>query len=125
LAGAAFGAAGQRCMALSAVIFVGEAQKWLPELVERAGRLKVTGGLEPDADIGPLISPDAKERVEHLIQVGADQGAEILLDGRNPIVPEKYKNGNFIGPTILSDVTTDMDCYKVNDIAFFVFKKKK
>src|SRR6266498_5642645 len=106
-------------MALSTVIFVGEAQKWLPELVERAKNLKVTGGFEPDADLGPLISPDARERVERLIQLGVDQGAELVLDGRNPIVPEKYKNGNFVGPTILSDVTTDMHCYKVNDITFF------
>ncbi|RIA93566.1 methylmalonate-semialdehyde dehydrogenase [Glomus cerebriforme] len=112
LAGAAFGAAGQRCMALSTAVFVGEAQEWLPELVERAKTLKITGGFEPDADIGPLISRDAKTRVEQLIQSGVEQGAKLELDGRNPSVPEKYKNGNFVGPTILSKVTTNMDCYK-------------
>jgi malonate-semialdehyde dehydrogenase (acetylating) / methylmalonate-semialdehyde dehydrogenase len=114
LAGAAFGAAGQRCMALSTAIFVGEAQEWLPGLMERAKKLKITGGFEPDADLGPLISRDAKARVERLIRESVEQGAKLVLDGRNPSVPEKYKNGNFVGPTILSNVTTDMVCYKVN-----------
>ncbi|CAG8460939.1 14553_t:CDS:10 [Ambispora leptoticha] len=112
LAGAAFGAAGQRCMALSTIVFVGETQEWLQDLVERAKKLKVTGGFEPDADLGPLISPQAKERVERLIQSGVDQGAKLLLDGRNPTVPEKYKKGNFVGPTILANVETHMECYK-------------
>lgn len=70
LVGAAFGAAGQRCMALSTVVFVGEARKWLPELVERAKKLKVSGGFEPDADLGPMITPEAKTRCEALIQSG-------------------------------------------------------
>ncbi|KAG9297532.1 hypothetical protein G9A89_001472 [Geosiphon pyriformis] len=112
LTGAAFGAAGQRCMALSTVVFVGKAREWLPELVERAKKLKVSGGFEPDADLGPLISPLAKQRVEGLIQSGVDQGADLLLDGRNPPLPDKYKNGNFVGPTILANVNTSMDCYK-------------
>lgn len=56
LVGAAFGAAGQRCMALSTAVFVGEARKWLPELVERAKKLKVSSGFEPDADLGPMIT---------------------------------------------------------------------
>jgi malonate-semialdehyde dehydrogenase (acetylating)/methylmalonate-semialdehyde dehydrogenase len=78
-------------------VFVGEANAWLPELVDRAKKLRVTGGFEPDADLGPVISREAKQRVEGLIQSGVDQGAELVLDGRNPPVPEKYKNGNFIG----------------------------
>ena len=57
LVGAAFGAAGQRCMALSTAVFVGESRKWIPELVERAKKLKVNAGHEPDADLGPVISP--------------------------------------------------------------------
>ncbi|CAG8610367.1 39672_t:CDS:10, partial [Gigaspora margarita] len=112
LAGSAFGAAGQRCMALSTVVLVGEAKEWLPELVERASKLKISGGMEPDTDLGPLITHQAKERVENLIQSGVDQGAKLILDGRNPVVPEKYKNGNFVGPTILADVKPHMDCYK-------------
>ncbi|KAG2185934.1 hypothetical protein INT43_002372 [Umbelopsis isabellina] len=111
LAGAAFGAAGQRCMALSTAIFVGEAQDWIPELVDRAKALKVSYGMEPDTDVGPLITVQAKERVERLIQSGVDQGAKLLLDGRG-IKPKGYENGNFVGPTIISDVMTNMDCYK-------------
>jgi len=61
--------------------------------------------------MGPLISPDAKKRVERLIQSGVDQGAKLVLDGRNAKVA-KYPKGNFVGPTILSDVKTDMECYK-------------
>ncbi|GAM27336.1 hypothetical protein SAMD00019534_105110 [Acytostelium subglobosum LB1] len=112
LTGAAFGASGQRCMALSAAIFVGESQKWIPELVERARKLKVTCGSVEGADLGPVISPQAKERIHKLIQVGVDEGAKLLLDGRNVKVPEKYSKGNFVGPTVLSDVTPNMTCYK-------------
>ncbi|CAG8480279.1 14631_t:CDS:10 [Dentiscutata erythropus] len=112
LAGSAFGAAGQRCMALSTVVFVGKAKEWIPELVDRARKLRISGGMEPDADLGPLITGQAKERVENLIQSGVDQGAKLILDGRNPTVPEKYKNGNFVGPTILADVKPHMECYK-------------
>jgi malonate-semialdehyde dehydrogenase (acetylating)/methylmalonate-semialdehyde dehydrogenase len=111
LIGAAFGAAGQRCMALSTAIFVGEARKWIPELAERARKLKVTAGHEPGADVGPLISTQSKDRVEKLIQSGVSQGGKILLDGRNFKVKE-YPNGNFVGPTIITDVKPDMECYK-------------
>lgn len=111
LVGAAFGAAGQRCMALSTVIFVGESQQWIPELVEIAKNLKVGAGHLPNVDLGPLISPEAKKRCESLIESGVRQGAQLLLDGRNVKV-EGFENGNFVGPTILGNVTTDMDCYK-------------
>jgi len=110
LCGAAFGAAGQRCMALSTAIFVGEAREWIPELVERARKLKVNAGDQPDADLGPLISPESKQRVCDLIQSGADQGAEVLLDGRD-ISVQGYENGNFVGPTILHQVDPAMKCY--------------
>jgi malonate-semialdehyde dehydrogenase (acetylating)/methylmalonate-semialdehyde dehydrogenase len=111
LAGAAFGAAGQRCMALSTAVFVGETREWIPEIVERAKKLRVSAGADPEADIGPVVSKKAKERVEKLIQSGVDQGAKIMLDGRGVEV-SKYPKGNFIGPTILADVTPDMECYK-------------
>ena len=100
LAGAAFGAAGQRCMALSTVVFVGETRQWLGDLAELAKALKVDGGFEPGADLGPLITPQAKERVERLIQSGVDEGATLVLDGRG-FKPIKYPNGNFVGPTVL------------------------
>jgi len=111
LVGAAFGAAGQRCMALSTAVWVGEARKWIPEMVERSRKLKVNAGHEPGADLGPLISPAAKQRVLELIQSGVDEGAELVLDGRNINVPG-YEKGNFVGPTILHKAKPNMKCYK-------------
>ena len=111
IVGAAFGAAGQRCMALSTLVLVGETKNWLPEIVERAKLLKVDGGFEEGADLGPVISPQAKKRIESLIQSGVDAGAQLSLDGRG-YKPLKYPNGNFVGPTILSQVKPHMECYK-------------
>lgn len=111
LTAAAFGAAGQRCMALSTAVMVGDAQDWLADIKEKAEALKINAGHEPDADLGPLISPEAKKRVEDLIQSAVDEGAELYLDGRNPKV-DKYPNGNFVGPTIITNMTTDMKAYK-------------
>lgn len=111
LVAAGFGAAGQRCMALSTVVFVGDLKTWENKLVERAKSLKVNTGTAPDADLGPVISKQAKERICKLIQSGVEAGGRLVLDGRNIVVPG-YESGNFIGPTILSDVTTDMECYK-------------
>lgn len=103
LVGAAFGAAGQRCMALSTAIFVGEANDWIPDLVARAKALKVNAGHIPDADLGPVISPESKKRIHRLIQSGINEGAKCILDGRD-IKVNGYENGNFVGPTILTDV---------------------
>ncbi|KAF9406622.1 Methylmalonate-semialdehyde dehydrogenase [acylating] mitochondrial [Podila epigama] len=86
-------------------------QEWLPELVERAKKLKVSSGFEPDADLGPLISPEALNRVERLIDSGVREGADLILDGRGLKV-QKYEEGNFIGPSILTNVKTDMECYR-------------
>ncbi|XP_052769421.1 probable methylmalonate-semialdehyde dehydrogenase [acylating], mitochondrial [Mya arenaria] len=110
LVGAAFGAAGQRCMALSTAVFVGEAKNWIPELVERAKKLRVNAGDQPDTDLGPVISPESKKRVCDLVQSGVDEGASLLLDGRNVKVPG-YENGNFVGPCILHNVKPNMKCY--------------
>lgn len=111
LVGAAFGAAGQRCMALSTAIFVGKAREWIPEFVEKAKKLRVSAGHEPTADLGPLISKRAKERVLELVESGVNEGAKLLLDGRNITVPG-YENGNFVGPTVLHDVKPNMKCYQ-------------
>ncbi|CAH0561342.1 unnamed protein product [Brassicogethes aeneus] len=111
LIGAAFGAAGQRCMALSVAILVGEAQQWIPEIVERASRLKVSAGHEPGTDVGPVITPQSKQRILELVEAGIKQGAKCPLDGRNVKV-EKYPNGNFVGPTLLTEVQPHHDCYK-------------
>ena len=99
IAGAAFGAAGQRCMALSTVVMVGGTEGWLPELAERAKALKVDGGFEPGADLGPLISPAARERIEGIIAEAEDEGATIVLDGRG-VKPEKYPHGNWVSLTL-------------------------
>ncbi|KAI8120558.1 putative methylmalonate-semialdehyde dehydrogenase [acylating], mitochondrial [Lucilia cuprina] len=111
LAGAAFGAAGQRCMALSTAVFVGEAQQWIPDLVERAKKLKVNAGHVPGTDVGPVISAQAKKRICDLVESGVKQGAKLILDGRD-IKVAGFEDGYFVGPTILTDVTPDMDCYK-------------
>ncbi|HSV52822.1 MAG TPA: CoA-acylating methylmalonate-semialdehyde dehydrogenase, partial [Burkholderiaceae bacterium] len=109
LLGAAFGAAGQRCMALSVAVLVGEAQQWLPELVDQARALKVGAGRD-NPDVGPLISCAAKERVNALIAQGVAEGATLELDGRDPQVPG-HAQGNFVGPTIFSGVKPGMRIY--------------
>ncbi|WP_104500910.1 CoA-acylating methylmalonate-semialdehyde dehydrogenase [Acinetobacter indicus] len=111
LVGAAFGAAGQRCMALSVAVMVGESKHWVDELVNKAKTLKVNAGHEPNTDVGPVISTRAKARVIDLINSGVEQGAELLLDGREVQVAG-YEQGNFVGPTIFNRVTTEMRIYK-------------
>ena len=111
LVGAGFGAAGQRCMATSVVVLVGASKDWLPELVEKAKALKVNAGHEPRTDVGPVVSRAAKERILGLIETGVTEGATLALDGRDVKV-SGYADGNFIGPTIFSDVTVEMDVYR-------------
>ncbi|EZQ18723.1 CoA-acylating methylmalonate-semialdehyde dehydrogenase [Halopseudomonas bauzanensis] len=110
LIGAAFGAAGQRCMALPVIILVGESRNWLPELARKAQTLKVSAGVEPGTDVGPVVSSSALERINGLIQKGIDEGAELVLDGRNPSVAG-YEDGNFVGPTIFAGVKPGMTVY--------------
>uniref|UniRef100_A0A1D1Y6W8 methylmalonate-semialdehyde dehydrogenase (CoA acylating) n=1 Tax=Anthurium amnicola TaxID=1678845 RepID=A0A1D1Y6W8_9ARAE len=111
LVAAGFGAAGQRCMALSTAVFVGGSKPWENELVKRAKSLKVNAGIESETDLGPVISRQAKERICSLIQSGIDSGARLVLDGRDIVVPH-YQDGNFIGPTIVADITSNMKCYE-------------
>ena len=111
LAGAGFGAAGQRCMAVSVAVLVGDAQKWVPDLIAKANSLKMGGGTEKGVDIGPLISCAAHDRVNYLIERGIADGATLALDGRNPKVPG-YEKGNFIGPTVFADVKPGMVIYE-------------
>ncbi|CAM6102611.1 unnamed protein product [Calypogeia fissa] len=111
LVGASFGAAGQRCMALSTAVFVGDTERWEEALKSKAEKLKVAVGTEPGADVGPVISKQAKERICNLVESGVQSGARLVLDGRNVKV-QGYEEGNFVGPTILADVTPDMECYK-------------
>jgi malonate-semialdehyde dehydrogenase (acetylating)/methylmalonate-semialdehyde dehydrogenase len=111
LAGASFGAAGQRCMAVSVAVLVGDARKWVPELVEKAKTLKVGAGTEKGVDVGPLVSCAAYERVNGLIERGVADGATLALDGRKPTVPG-YEKGNFVGPTVFADVKPGMAIYE-------------
>ncbi|UVM28162.1 CoA-acylating methylmalonate-semialdehyde dehydrogenase [Pseudomonas sp. B21-021] len=110
LVGAGFGAAGQRCMATSVVVLVGAAKQWLPDLKALAQKLKVNAGNEPGTDVGPVISKKAKARILDLIESGIKEGAKLELDGRDINVPG-YEKGNFVGPTLFSGVTTDMQIY--------------
>jgi len=109
LTGAAFGAAGQRCMALTVAVLVGDAQQWIPDLVAKAKTLQVGPG-NTNPDIGPLISCAAKDRVATLIAKGIEQGATLELDGRSVSVAG-FEHGNFVGPTIFSGVKPGMAIY--------------
>jgi malonate-semialdehyde dehydrogenase (acetylating)/methylmalonate-semialdehyde dehydrogenase len=110
LVGATFGAAGQRCMATSVTVLVGEAQKWIPDIVAKAKTLKVNAGSEKGTDLGPVVSKNAKNRILGLVEEGIKAGAKLELDGRG-IKVAGYEKGNFIGPTIFSGVKPEMSIY--------------
>ena len=101
-----YGSAGQRCLAGSIVAAVPEVYD---ELIERvlAASKKVTVGdaMDPDVYMGPVISKKAKQSIENYIQIGVDQGSNLVLDGRNPKVADEIKNGFYVGPTVFTDVT--------------------
>lgn len=111
LVGASVGAAGQRCMAISVAVLVGEAREWLPDLKQAMAAMQPGRWDDERADYGPLISPEAKQRVLKLIEQGKQQGALCELDGSLCSVKER-PNGNWIGPTLFSGVTTDMSLYR-------------
>jgi len=110
LIGAAFGAAGQRCMAVAVAVLVGEARRWVPELVAKARALRVGPG-QDNPDVGPVISCAAKERIEAMIARGVEEGAKLELDGRLADGPAGLP-GNFIAPTIFSGVKPGMAIYE-------------
>lgn len=108
----AFGCAGQRCLAASVVITVGEASKTIPAKLLEIARTKKTGyGMVSEVDMGPVITGESKSRIESLIQKGIEEGAELLLDGRDCKV-SGFEDGNFIGPTILGNVNTKSQVYQ-------------
>jgi malonate-semialdehyde dehydrogenase (acetylating)/methylmalonate-semialdehyde dehydrogenase len=112
LMGAAYGSAGECCMAISVVVAVGDAgDKIVDALAKRTAALKVRDGMEHDAEMGPVVSSAAKQRIERLIGEGVEQGAKLVVDGRNHIVPGR-ENGFFIGGTLFDHVTPDMTIYK-------------
>jgi malonate-semialdehyde dehydrogenase (acetylating)/methylmalonate-semialdehyde dehydrogenase len=103
-----FGNAGQRCLANSVLVPVGKAYDAIvPKFIEMASNLKLGYGLDETVDMGPLVSSSSKERVINFINKGIDEGARLVLDGRNVVVDE-YPNGYFVGPTVFEDVERDM-----------------
>lgn len=111
LVGASVGAAGQRCMAISVAVFVGEAQEWIPEVKEALAAVRPGAWNDKEASYGPIISKQAKQRVESLITRGEEEGAKLMLDGRNCTV-DGLPDGNWVGPTLFAGVKPDMDIYK-------------
>ena len=95
ITGAAFGAAGQRCMALSTLMTLPDTKPWLADLVDRAKALKAGPGFDAESDLGPVISRDSKARIEELVASAEADGAEILLDGRG-YKAEGYPDGNWV-----------------------------
>lgn len=112
IADSAFGCAGQRCLAASVVITVDKAAEKITEKLIQMARSKKTGyGMASEVDMGPVITLESKERIEKLIQIGIDEGAELLLDGRDITVPG-FEDGYFIGPTILGNINAESQVYK-------------
>jgi malonate-semialdehyde dehydrogenase (acetylating) / methylmalonate-semialdehyde dehydrogenase len=105
----AFGCAGQRCLAVSVAVTIGEAQKTFRDsIAEAASKLKVGNGLDEGVQMGPVISAQSKSRIESLIGVGEKDGAKVLLDGRGTKVP-KYESGSFLTPTLLDGLPADSE----------------
>jgi malonate-semialdehyde dehydrogenase (acetylating) / methylmalonate-semialdehyde dehydrogenase len=112
IADSAFGCAGQRCLAASIVITVGTAKDSFTEKIITSARSKKTGnGKDPSVDMGPVITPESRQRIEKIIQNGVENGAELVLDGRNIEVPG-FGNGNFVGPTVFRNVNPESELYK-------------
>jgi malonate-semialdehyde dehydrogenase (acetylating)/methylmalonate-semialdehyde dehydrogenase len=112
LTAAAFGSAGERCMAISVGVAVGEAGDALVEVLARKAReVKVGPGDDPASEMGPLVTNAAKERVITSVAAGAQQGATVVVDGRDLRLPE-HEAGFFVGPSLLDHVTTTMDAYR-------------
>jgi malonate-semialdehyde dehydrogenase (acetylating) / methylmalonate-semialdehyde dehydrogenase len=105
----AFGCAGQRCLAVSVAVTIGDAQKTFRDAIaDSASKLRVGNGLDEGVQMGPVITRQSKERIESLIGLGEKQGAKVLVDGRNPRIP-LHEKGNFVKPTILDGVPADSE----------------
>ncbi|HYN64417.1 MAG TPA: CoA-acylating methylmalonate-semialdehyde dehydrogenase, partial [Candidatus Limnocylindrales bacterium] len=110
LTAAGFGSAGQRCMAIAVAVAVGDAAEPLMERLKRkAEEIKVGPGLEPESDMGPVVTPQARERIVGYIDSGEEQGADVVVDGRTL---EIEGDGFFVGPTLFDRVQPEMDIYR-------------
>ncbi|MFF3224684.1 CoA-acylating methylmalonate-semialdehyde dehydrogenase [Nocardia suismassiliense] len=113
LIGAGYGSAGERCMAISVAVPVGEetADRLLAKLTERVHKLNIGRSDDPGADYGPLVGKDGVDRVHNYVQIGIDEGAELVVDGRGVTV-EGAEDGYFVGATLFDKVTPEMRIYK-------------
>ena len=112
LIGAAYGSAGERCMAISVAVFVGDsAERVLPLLVERTKALKVGDGMDPSVEMGPIVTQQARDRIEGCITAGVQEGAQLLVDGRGLVVAGR-EGGFFTGGTLFDHVTPEMRLYR-------------
>ncbi|MEO3711455.1 CoA-acylating methylmalonate-semialdehyde dehydrogenase [Roseateles flavus] len=112
LIGAAYGSAGERCMAISVAVLVGEAaDRIMPRLAERARSLVIRNGMDPAAEMGPIVTREARERIEGYIALGVAEGAELLVDGRGHRVAG-HEDGFFTGGTLFDHVTPGMRIYR-------------
>jgi len=110
--GAGYGSAGERCMAISVLVAVGNAaDRLIPKIRERIANLRVGNGLDPASQMGPLITKAHRDKVASYIGRGAEEGAEVLVDGRALKVPG-HENGFFLGPTLIDKVKPGMACYQ-------------
>jgi malonate-semialdehyde dehydrogenase (acetylating)/methylmalonate-semialdehyde dehydrogenase len=112
LMGAAFGSAGERCMAVSVAVAVGSAGDALIErLTPKIAALKVGPGTDPDSEMGPLVTKQHFEKVRGYIDAGEKEGADLLVDGRD-LKLQGYEDGYFVGGTLFDNVTPDMSIYR-------------
>jgi malonate-semialdehyde dehydrogenase (acetylating) / methylmalonate-semialdehyde dehydrogenase len=112
LIGAAYGSAGERCMAVSVAVLVGNAaDEIIPLLTERAKAVRIGSGLSPDVEMGPVVTGAALERIENYIDIGVAEGARLLVDGRHHVV-RGLKTGFFIGATLFDHVRPNMRIYR-------------
>ena len=112
LTAAAFGSAGQRCMAISATVAVGDAgDALIDRLKAKAATVQVGPGRDEASEMGPVVTAEARDRIVGFIGSGESQGASVVVDGRGLVI-EGYEQGFFVGPTVLDNVTADMDAYR-------------
>lgn len=108
---ATFGASGQRCMALTTAVFVGQTGEWIKDIATKGQSFKLGAGNEEGIDLSPVCYADLKKRILSLVATAEKEGAKVVLDGTKYVHP-KYPQGNFIAPTIIDNVTPEMTCYK-------------
>ena len=113
LIGAGYGSAGERCMAISVAVPIGEdtANRLMEKLIPRVKALKVSTSLDPSADYGPVVTKEAQQRILNYVNIGVKEGAKLVVDGRN-FKLSGYENGFYVGPCLFDNVTNEMQIYK-------------